>query len=104
MKAVRSRLRLALPGLACLAILGGPAVAQAAVPKTSFAVVEGDGTLARGSSDVVSSSRITPGNYQVLTNHDVTNCAYVADPGVSGSVGAIGAPAFTVTALRAGTT
>jgi len=40
----------------------------------------------------------------VLTNHAVTNCAYVADPGVTGSVGAVGAPAFTVTALRTGTT
>jgi hypothetical protein len=40
----------------------------------------------------------------VLTSHDVTGCAYVADPGVSANSGSIGVPAFSVTALRAGTT
>jgi hypothetical protein len=102
MKAARNRLRVALTGMACLAAFALPAIAQAA-PKTSFAVVAGDGSLARGSSDVLSSARVAVGAYQVITNHDVTGCAYVADPGVTGSSGAIGAPAFTVTALRAGT-
>jgi hypothetical protein len=120
MKAVRSRLGLALAGVAFLTALVAPAVAQAgtnhptskntapastaAIPKQSWAVVAGDGTLARSTTDVLSSSRIAAGAYQVLTNHAVTGCAYVADPGVTGSVGSVGAPAFTVTALRAGTT
>jgi len=120
MKAVRSRLCVVLAGVACLAVLAVPAAAlagtnspstgkaapagTAAIPKQSWAVVAGDGTLARSSTDVLSSSRIAVGAYQVLTNHAVTGCAYVADPGVTGSSGSIGAPAFTVTALRAGTT
>lgn len=116
---VRGRLGLALAGVAFAVVLAAPAIAQAgtnthsahaapatslAVPKQSFAVVGGDGTLVRGSSDIVSSSRLGVGAYQVLTNHAVTNCAYVADPGETGNSGSIGAPAFTVTALRSGTT
>jgi hypothetical protein len=104
MKALRTRRRAALAGLACAAMFAVPAMAQASVPKVSWAVVDGGGVLARSSPDVVSTSHVATGAYAVITNHDVTNCAYVADPGLTGSVGAIGAPAFTVTALRAGTT
>src|SRR5690348_1350904 len=106
MEPVRSRLRIAAAGIACVGLFAVPGMAQAArAPKTSWAVVDGaSGSLARGSSDIVSSSRVAAGAYQVITNHDVTGCAYVADPGITGSVGALNAPAFTVTALRAGTT
>jgi hypothetical protein len=112
MKAVRRRLGTAITWVACLAVFAAPAIAagtseaatSAAIPKQSFAVVGADGTLVRGTSDILSSDRVAAGAYEVLTNHAVTNCAYVADPGVTGSSGSINAPAFTVTALRAGTT
>jgi hypothetical protein len=122
MRHLPRRLCLGIAGVAFVAALVAPAVAQAGggtnsssagrvthgkvsvVPKHSWAVVAADGTLVRSTPDVLSSSLIAAGAYQVLTNHDVTGCTYVADPGVTGSVGAIGQAAFSVTALRAGTT
>jgi hypothetical protein len=54
---------------------------------TLFAVVNANGTLARGFR-AVSSSKLTTGRYQVIFNRDVSRCAFVATIGLSGSVGA----------------
>jgi hypothetical protein len=44
----------------------------------SFAVVNMDGSLASGSSDVQSTTQIGTGQYEVTFVNPVTNCAYVA--------------------------
>jgi hypothetical protein len=50
-----------------------------AVPAAaSFAVVNMDGSLASGSSDVQSTTQIGTGQYEVTFLNPVTNCAYVA--------------------------
>ena len=122
MRHLPRRLYVGIAGVAFVAALVAPAIAQAgggtnspsagrvthgkvsAIPKQSWAVVAADGTLVRSTPDVLSSGLIAAGAYQVITNHDVTGCTYVADPGVTGSSGSIGQAAFSVTALRAGTT
>ncbi|WDZ87380.1 hypothetical protein [Micromonospora cathayae] len=48
----------------------------------SFAVVDANGTLARG-SDAVSVTKYGPGQYQVIFNHDVSRSGYVATIGLS---------------------
>lgn len=58
-----------------------------------FAVVNSDGTLARGSAGA-SSSRSAMGTYKVTFPIDITACAYTATPGVAGSAGAV-APGST---------
>ena len=52
-----------------------------------FAVVNSDGTLARGSDAVSGSVNHTPGtgNYEVTFDRDVTGCAYVASIGTADS-------------------
>ncbi|RKR87629.1 hypothetical protein BDK92_1920 [Micromonospora pisi] len=55
--------------------------------QTFFAVVNANGTLARGFG-VVSSTRLATGQYQVAFTHDVRGSAYVGTLGLSGSVGA----------------
>jgi len=51
----------------------------------NFAVVNADGTLARGSSSVVKTTLLQTGLYQVTFNRDVSTCAYTA---VTGNVNA----------------
>lgn len=66
------------------------AESEAATPGcacTLFAVVNADGSLARGFG-AVSSQNLGTGNYEVIFNVNVRNCAYVATIGLSGSVGA----------------
>lgn len=53
---------------------------------TLFAVVNANGTLAFGFGGV-SSTKLATGEYQVIFNHNVRNCAYVATIGLSGNVG-----------------
>jgi hypothetical protein len=53
---------------------------------TLFAVVNANGTLARGFR-AVSSQRFAVGRYAVTFNRNVRGCAYVATIGLSGSVG-----------------
>jgi hypothetical protein len=53
---------------------------------TLFAVVNANGTLARGFR-AVSSQRFAVGRYAVIFNRNVRRCAYVATMGLSGSVG-----------------
>jgi hypothetical protein len=56
--------------------------------QTMFAVVNADGSLARGYG-VASSSFVaaTPGIYKVIFKRGVTKCGYVATLGSSGSTG-----------------
>jgi hypothetical protein len=51
---------------------------------THWAVVESNGALSRGEG-TTSSSRLGTGRYQVLFNRAVSNCAYVATLGRTGS-------------------
>jgi hypothetical protein len=51
---------------------------------TLFAVVNANGTLARGLG-AVSSQRLALGAYEVIFNRNVRDCAYVATIGLSGS-------------------
>lgn len=62
---------------------------SAGMPPTAqglFAVVNANGTLARGFG-VVSSARLSAGQYQVVFNHDITRSAFTATLGLPGSVG-----------------
>jgi hypothetical protein len=47
----------------------------------NFAVVNADGTLARGSSSVVKTTHLNTGLYEVTFNRDVSKCAYTAGTG-----------------------
>jgi hypothetical protein len=57
---------------------------------TLFAVVNANGTLAFGFG-AVSSTKLATGEYQVIFNRNVRDCAYVATIGLSGNLG--GSPA-----------
>jgi len=54
---------------------------------TMYAVVNSDGTLARGRR-AVSATRLGTGSYEVVFRRDVRNCAFVGTIGLSGSLGA----------------
>jgi len=60
---------------------GMPPTAQ-----TFFAVVNANGTLARG-FQAVSAQRLATGAYQVIFNHNVTGSAYVATIGTAAAAG-----------------
>ncbi|MEV5407237.1 hypothetical protein AB0K60_00150 [Thermopolyspora sp. NPDC052614] len=63
--------------------------------RTYFAVVNADGSLARG-FHAVSSQRFGPGLYEVIFAHDVSRSAYIGVIGGSGSVGIETAAHITV--------
>ena len=52
-----------------------------------YAVVNANGTLARG-RNAVSATRLGTGAYEVVFRKDVRKCAYLATIGLSGSAGA----------------
>jgi hypothetical protein len=54
--------------------------------KDYYAVVDSDGTLARGRG-AVDAQRVGQGGYEVIFFRGVRNCAYVATIGLSGSEG-----------------
>ena len=54
--------------------------------QTFFAVVNANGTLARGFG-VLSSARLATGQYQVVFTHDVRGSGYVGTTGLTGSAG-----------------
>jgi hypothetical protein len=62
---------------------------------TIYAVVNANGTLARGFR-AVSSQKLAVGQYEVIFNRNVRNCAYVASIGLSGAVGASSPGEITV--------
>ena len=70
----------AIPDFVPATRAGMPPTAQ-----TFFAVVNSNGSLARG-FQAVSSARITTGQYQVLFSHDLTGSAFVASIGDPGSL------------------
>jgi hypothetical protein len=85
--------------LAVSLTVGTAAVVGAArpvAPATLWAVVNLDGTLARGSSAVSSSQLGVDGQYEVVFNRDVSRCAYVASGGEATALGADDAVVFTV--------
>ncbi len=54
---------------------------------SAWAVVNANGSLARQSGDVVSTARLTVGQYEVIFDDEVTECVYTASLGLSGSLG-----------------
>jgi hypothetical protein len=62
---------------------------------TFYAVVNADGTLARGFR-AASSQKVAVGNYEVIFNRNVRNSAYVATIGLSGALGAASPGEITV--------
>jgi hypothetical protein len=62
---------------------------------TCFAVVNADGTLARGFR-ATSSQRLVTGQYEVVFNRDVRKAAFIATIGLSGSVGSSAPGEITV--------
>lgn len=69
--------------LAGLTLLLGSGPAYAAA---FWAVVDSDGTLDRGKS-VVSTQRLSTGQYEVIFKKNVRRCAYLASIGLVGSEG-----------------
>lgn len=69
-----------------VALVPATAVGMPPTAQGFFAVVNANGTLARGFG-VVSSTRITVGQYQVVFSHDLRGSAYVGTLGLAGSVG-----------------
>jgi len=63
--------------------------------RTYYAVVNADGSLARG-FHAVSAQRFGPGLYEVIFAHDVSRSAYIGVIGGSGSVGIESAAHITV--------
>jgi hypothetical protein len=68
--------------------------------QTFFAVVNANGSLARG-FQAVSSTSLGIGSYQVVFSHDITGSAFIATIGLAGSTGA-SAPGFITVVGRAG--
>lgn len=63
--------------------------AAAGLPPTAqtfFAVVNANGTLARG-FQAVSANRLATGQYQVIFRHDLTGSAFFGTIGLAGSIG-----------------
>lgn len=71
----------ALAGLVPATVCGMPPTCQ-----VFFAVVNANGTLARG-CQAVSAAHLGTGTYQVLFTHDITGSAYIGTIGLSVSIG-----------------
>jgi hypothetical protein len=82
-----------------ICLLAIPATAQAA---NKWAVVTSAGALVR-SNGATAAAPVGTGTYQVTFKTDMTNCAFIADPGDPGA-GAVGGPAIATVAERAGNT
>ena len=77
-----------LAGVAAALVLAGLASgARPAPPVTLSAVVNVDGSLARGIGAVSSNQNGVDGQYQVMFNRDVAGCAYVASNGEATALG-----------------
>lgn len=66
----------------------------------NFAVVDSAGALARG-GHIASTTHLGTGNYEVIFDHNVRKCAYVATIGTTGA-GSITSPGLITVAGRAG--
>lgn len=71
---------------AAAALVPETAAGMPPTAQTFYAVVNGDGSLARG-FEAVSAQRFSDGMYEVIFSHDITGSVYVATVGNSGSVG-----------------
>ncbi len=97
-----------------LAVVGGTADARTPSPNTvrsttpsgpvaevasgdRFAVINSDGTFARGKG-VNSSTNLTTGQYEVIFNRNVSRCAFIATVGSSASSGT--EPTGEITTVR----
>ena len=91
-----------LGGGAVLASAASSAGAAAALPhaEARYAVVNANGTLARGTSGTSSASTGLTGNYEVLFDRDVRSCAYTATIGAPTT--AIANPGAITVAQRGG--
>jgi len=79
-----SGIGLAALGAVILAVLPSQAASRpAATPAPSWAVVNTNGTLARGHDATASAQDGSLGTYLVTFNKDVSGCAYVATAGVA---------------------
>jgi hypothetical protein len=85
---------------AVVATMSAPSAIASPAPDFT-AVVDADGTLARG-LNAVSATHLDTGQYEVLFNKDVTLCGYTATVGLSGSAGA--SPFGTVNVAKRGGT
>jgi len=71
----------------------------AGTPATNlFALVNPDGTIDR-SSHVVSATSFGGGGYEVIFDRDVTQCAFMATPGIAGDT-SVGPPGEVSTTKR----
>lgn len=84
----------ALAGLVPATVCGMPPTAQ-----VFFAVINGNGTIARG-CQVVSAFRFSTGTYQVIFTHDLTGSAYLGTIGIPNP--SVSPPGIIVVAPRAG--
>jgi hypothetical protein len=76
-----------VPGVdASAALVPATAVGMPPTAQAFFAVVNADGTLARG-FQASSASKLSTGTYQVIFAHDITGSAYIGTLGLSGSIG-----------------
>ncbi len=73
-------------GEASLTLVPATSVGMPPTAQVFWAVVNSNGTLARGFG-VVSATRLAVGQYQIVFSHDVTRSAFVASQGFTGSVG-----------------
>ena len=71
----------AVPAAVPATVAGMPPTAQ-----TFYAVVNADGSLARGFG-VVSTATFGAGNYEVIFSQNITGSAYIATIGLAGSLG-----------------
>lgn len=69
-----------------LSAVAAAAITPALALSSGFAVVNSNGTLARGAA-VQGSQRNATGSYTVDFLHSVKNCVFTATTGLSGSVG-----------------
>ena len=66
--------------------VAGPAADPAVAKQDRWAVINADGSIARGKG-VVSATNLSTGNYEVIFNKPVTPCLMSATIGLSGSSG-----------------
>ncbi len=91
--------------------LNSPGAASASAPKVAakavalkdrvFAVVRADGSKHRGRG-FVSSSRLSPGTYEVFFDRNIKKCAWSGTVGIGGFSGSTGPAMITITG-RVGT-
>ena len=69
---------------------------------TLYAVVNSDGTIARGDGNAASPGKLATGTYDLRFFRNITMCGYIATVGLSGTTGA-STPGMVTVVGRAGT-